>query len=444
MVNFVNLGEIYGRLDNARANDVNIAGARQAQEMGQYKLNQAKRADEEAMAIRDIYKSTGGDLNLTQKKLSEMGYFDQANAVGKQMTEAQTAQAGLEKDKLGNAEKKLNLVGQGMGFVLQNPTKDNALRVFDNLKGMGVLDDTQYQAYVSNLPDDPAQIKQGAETLIRMALDAKSQLPQFKAQDAGGQVINQNVNPVTGEVQEAGRIDKTQTPDSIASNQRMASEGAANRAVQMRGQNLTDARARESVASQGVGGQKAPAGYRFLPDGSLEAIKGGPADIKAGELGAKRARQQEGAIYQADRIIGKVDQALSKVSGLTAGAGYATTPKTLDTITGAKDLESDLETIKANLGFAELQAMRDASPTGGALGQVAVQELVALQSTIASLDQKQSPSQLKARLGEIKKHYQNWKNAVTQSENSGGNIIPQGDKMPTRDIRSEADKILGL
>jgi hypothetical protein len=304
MVNFVNLGEIYGRLDNARANDVNIAGARQAQEMGQYKLNQAKRADEEAMAIRDIYKSTGGDLNLTQKKLSEMGYFDQANAVGKQMTEAQTAQAGLEKDKLGNAEKKLNLVGQGMGFVLQNPTKDNALRVFDNLKGMGVLDDTQYQAYVSNLPDDPAQIKQGAETLIRMALDAKSQLPQFKAQDAGGQVINQNVNPVTGEVQEAGRIDKTQTPDSIASNQRMASEGAANRAVQMRGQNLTDARARESTASQGVGGQKAPAGYRFLPDGSLEAIPGGPQDAK--KASPMNSRQLAGANMQRQATINLV------------------------------------------------------------------------------------------------------------------------------------------
>lgn len=248
MVNFVNLGEIYGRLDNARANDVNIQGARQQQEIGQYKLNQAKQADQEAMAIRDIYKSTGGDLNLTQKKLSELGYFDQANAVGKQITEQQTAQTGLEKDKLANAEKKINLIGQGMNFVLQNPSKENALRVFGNLRGMGALDDTQYQAYVSNLPDDPMQIKQGAETLIRMALDAKSQLPQFKSQDAGGQVINQNVDPVTGAVQEVNRIDKTQTPDSIASNERMARESAANRAVQMRGQDLTNQRAKEKNA----------------------------------------------------------------------------------------------------------------------------------------------------------------------------------------------------
>jgi hypothetical protein len=163
-------------------------------------------------------------------------------------------------------------------------------------------------------------------------------------------------------------------------------------------------------------GPAAPAGYRYKADGSLEAIPGGPADIKAGELGIKRERQQQGAVAQADRIIGKVDQALSKVGLNTTGIGGAV----MRSIPGseAKNLESDLETIKANLGFAELQAMRDASPTGGALGAIAVQELIALQSTVASLDQAQDSAQLKARLGEIRTHYENWKNAVTQA--SGG------------------------
>jgi hypothetical protein len=163
-------------------------------------------------------------------------------------------------------------------------------------------------------------------------------------------------------------------------------------------------------------GPAAPAGYRYKADGSLEAIPGGPADIKAGELGIKRERQQQGAVAQADRIIGKVDQALSKVGLNTTGIGGAV----MRSIPGseAKNLESDLETIKANLGFAELQAMRDASPTGGALGAIAVQELIALQSTVASLDQAQDAKQLKARLGEVRTHYENWKNAVTQA--SGG------------------------
>lgn len=144
------------------------------------------------------------------------------------------------------------------------------------------------------------------------------------------------------------------------------------------------------------------------------------ADAKAKEKEAKLTQQQEGAIAQADRIIGAVDSALNKVSGVTAGTGFAATPKSLETITGARDLAADLETIKANLGFAELQAMRAASPTGGALGQIAVQELVALQSTVASLDQAQSPAQLKEKLTQVRKHYENWKNTVTQAGSQDG------------------------
>jgi hypothetical protein len=71
-------------------------------------------------------------------------------------------------------------------------------------------------------------------------------------------------------------IAKTQTPDSLASNA-IAREGQA---ITMRGQNMTDSRSRDAnMNSSGAG--KPPAGYRFLPDGSLEFIPGGPADQKA-------------------------------------------------------------------------------------------------------------------------------------------------------------------
>jgi hypothetical protein len=74
--------------------------------------------------------------------------------------------------------------------------------------------------------------------------------------------------------------------------------------------------------------------------------------------------------------------------------------------------------------------MRDASPTGGALGQVAVQELVALQSTVASLDAAQSPKQLREALDKIERHYTKWRETVRKSggqgqENTGtqGNVV---------------------
>lgn len=101
-----------------------------------------------------------------------------------------------------------------------------------------------------------------------------------------------------------------------------------------------------------------------------------------------------------DNILAEIDKAVGQVAWDSTGA----VGQVMGALGGTKayDLRSTAGTIKANLGFAELQAMRDASPTGGALGQVAVQELEALQSTLASLDPNQSDGQLLANLEKIK------------------------------------------
>ena len=76
--------------------------------------------------------------------------------------------------------------------------------------------------------------------------------------------------------------------------------------------------------------------------------------------------------------------------------------------TPAYSLNNRVSTIKANLGFDRLQQMRDTSPTGGALGQVAVQELEALQRSVASLEIGQDQKELTKNLGRIKDHYTRW------------------------------------
>lgn len=137
------------------------------------------------------------------------------------------------------------------------------------------------------------------------------------------------------------------------------------------------------------------------------------AAAKTEKASEKQLASEMAATKQATRIIGTIDAALKKVGATSAGMG-----STLTAVPGskAKDLAADLTTIKANLGFAELQAMRQSSPTGGALGQVAVQELEALQATVASLDQKQSAEQLKGNLAKVREHYQNWLDAVNESK----------------------------
>lgn len=234
-------------------------------------------------------------------------------------------------------------------------------------------------------------------------------LQQWKAPqmiDSGGQL--DALDPVTMQV--LAQFRKTNTPDALLGAQ-----------TTMRGQNMVDARSREDNAVSLQNG-KIPAGYRMKLDGTLEAIPGGPADIKAGELGAKTAARSEAAKVQAADVLETVKEAKGLVGNTTAGFGglIANIPATT-----ARDLQAKLTTIKANLGFDRLQQMREASPTGGALGQVAVQELVALQSTVASLDQLQSPADLRQALNKIERHYTRW--SETLGGSSGGASGGWGD-----------------
>lgn len=130
------------------------------------------------------------------------------------------------------------------------------------------------------------------------------------------------------------------------------------------------------------------------------------AAVKTAELGtqkvfdAPKAQARIAAtLAKSKTVTNKIDQAIGKVNGLSAGYGALWNRwPTSD----ARDLAADIETIKANLGFDELNEMRQNSPTGGALGQVAVQEIEFLQSVISNLSQSQSPEQLRANLQEVR------------------------------------------
>jgi hypothetical protein len=120
---------------------------------------------------------------------------------------------------------------------------------------------------------------------------------------------------------------------------------------------------------------------------------------------------------KAEVVTTKVAEALDNMKGLTGMSATGLTGAMTGVVPGtpAYQLERALDTIKANLGFQELAAMRAASPTGGALGSITERELAMLQSTVASLDRGQSEAQLKKNLEAVQKHFNNWRNAVEQS-----------------------------
>lgn len=162
--------------------------------------------------------------------------------------------------------------------------------------------------------------------------------------------------------------------------------------------------------------------------------KAAEAEVVATQKLAEEKPKAEGRLRtsreQARAIIEKVDQATSQTDFFSAGF----LGKKLSDIPGtdAFDLVKQVDTIKANLGFQALQEMRNNSPTGGALGQVAVQELNMLQSTVSSLDTGQGIEQLKENLSAVRVHMENWRNAVEAAHKA------KFGELPSRDDGSDA------
>lgn len=135
-----------------------------------------------------------------------------------------------------------------------------------------------------------------------------------------------------------------------------------------------------------------------------EAIRAEGAARRDVELTGGRTQalgRLEAANTSARNLVDAIGQAKSQIGALSTGLIGAATSAIPGT--PSRDLRATIETIKANIGFDYLQQMRELSPTGGALGQVAVQELQALQSVLGNLDATQSPEQLERNLDIIER-----------------------------------------
>lgn len=146
---------------------------------------------------------------------------------------------------------------------------------------------------------------------------------------------------------------------------------------------------------------------------ALEQYK---ANLKA--AGKKKTEGDNNAARVSSGIVtGLIDEVMptinDDINGLfnkITGMGGNTTGffgKIMSGIGGsdAANLRAQLTTIKSNVGFDKLQSMREASPTGGALGNVSEKENEYLQSVLGNLEQSQSPEQLKRNLLKLREAY---------------------------------------
>ena len=107
----------------------------------------------------------------------------------------------------------------------------------------------------------------------------------------------------------------------------------------------------------------------------------------------------EGKEAQQGLLNGLFEQARNQTGFWTTGFAGARLANLEGT--GAYDLKETISAIRANVGFDKLQAMRDMSKTGGALGNVSNVEIKLLTDSLGSLDTAQSEDQFLEQLKRV-------------------------------------------
>jgi hypothetical protein len=116
-------------------------------------------------------------------------------------------------------------------------------------------------------------------------------------------------------------------------------------------------------------------------------------------------KADEAAASTAGTVIENVDRALDLKKNGTGTSGFWAPIMKGAGGSPANDLYTTVDTIKANVSFDTLSAMRKNSPTGGALGAVSDTELRLLAATAGSLDPSQSTPQFERNLNNVRKMY---------------------------------------
>lgn len=182
-----------------------------------------------------------------------------------------------------------------------------------------------------------------------------------------------------------------------------------------------------------------PQGYQLMEDPqsgtySMSPISGGPEDM------SEKAKKQQAQDGQKATIA---RQSIADIKRIVdqGGGGIADLPETgivggalakMGINQEAVDVKRKLENLQSIVAFDRLQAMREASPTGGALGAVSERELALLQASMGALQQDMSKGDLIQTLDFIEsvmKKFEGYPNyAEPLGANDGSNIQSLVDK----------------
>lgn len=148
------------------------------------------------------------------------------------------------------------------------------------------------------------------------------------------------------------------------------------------------------------------------PQGQFVPIPGGETEMeRQAEIARASGRQEDVAraggtvIQDINRALGILDQ--SDQQGMFSGPAAGPFSGQFREVPGtpAYEINQLVQSALSNVGLDTLQRMRENSPTGGALGQVPIQQQQRLEQVLGSLDVRQSPDILRDNLNRVSNLY---------------------------------------
>ena len=357
-----------------------IQNAQNQNALAQYQLSAAKRADEAQNVQNQLYAK---HYNPQTGEVNKAGLFAELsqnpNAAG--LIPKLQAQF-IELEQKANLNKKTALEASGLDFKQR---LEKANKAISDIAALNSPQDALagVERHLAN-----GDIDQAKADLLKQSI---AKAPDFKTWQK------------TTLLNILDAKDRLVTEETARHNAKTENISAGNLGVAQANLAINQEKARREQTMGTI-----PAGYRLAPDGqSLEAIPGGPTNVP---LAPKELQAREAKFPQAttalktfdatsDNLIKDLERlkkhpGLSNITGVIAG-------RTPSLTTQGREAQALYDKILARGGFQELQALRQSSPTGGALGNVSNQENQSLRQAFGALDRTQDASSIRSEIDRL-------------------------------------------
>jgi hypothetical protein len=353
-----------------------IQGAQQQNELARLQMQEYERARGEEEQLRNYL--AGADFSKPEARAGLTKFGKTGLAYGKALTEQDTAKLAQQETAFKVQKAKKDFISQAQRDTSQNPSDANITAFKEDLMANPLFSEAE-----------KAQMAAGADRILAMPVEQRRAFMSSQGASASELKPTTSVGPtgivqtpafggtatVVPGTQAAFQMTPAQIEQAKRDQQRLALEGQR---VNLEGQRVQLARQDSERKTQGLDAlppkelQKREAAF---PQ-ATSVIKGFESKSDSFVKDLKALRDHPG---------------LSQITGLIAGRAPALTAE-------GRAAQALYDKVVAKGGFQALQDLRDASKTGGALGNVSNQEGKQLTASFAAIDRRQDARDVQAAI----------------------------------------------